>query len=208
MLYFSGQTESSLLYRKTKRDEIIPICTGVYTDDKTTPLREQVARNIIDILSHQGLRGTFAYRSSIQFPDFTGDEVIVISDRKRDILLPGIVVHVYSGNDREKNIDFTSRILTRAGTPTQMRVPYIERAILENMLPQRMAEKRADIPLAEKHLGKIQAMYGDMAHIRMSIVSEACGLSAAMPIVSEKLFQLQHTQPILSKPTMRMRAGG
>lgn len=192
MLFFSGQPDSSSVYRKAKKNELIPVCTGVFTDDFDTPLEAQVRKNIFNILAHQKLRGIFAYRSAIQFPDFDeSDDIVIISDRKRDVILPGMIVHVYAGNDREKKVDFTTTILTSSGEKTYMRAPCLERSVLENLLPQRMAEKRSDIGLAIKSLEKIVLDRGqDIAYERFDIVAETCGLADALPYVSEKMLEI------------------
>ena len=92
MIIYTTKSNSVLIHRKADTGALLKLAHGVYTDDLVTPLPAQVRDNLFDIMEYLEVKGTFAYKSALEYPgDFSG-EVVLVGDRKRDIDLPGFSI--------------------------------------------------------------------------------------------------------------------
>ncbi len=193
MLRYSTPQNAALLSRKLSQGLIQRIAPGVYTDDLVTPLEHQVRESLLEILDHLGVRGTFAYRSALEFPNFApGHEIVLTGERKRDIVLPGWVVRVYAGNDRERAVHFTTPVSVNGKESPGMRSPSLERAIIENLLPGRASARKSDPALAKRRLAELCAgIPGDRVAARTQVehrflaAAALLGAEAVRPALDE-----------------------
>ena len=179
MLYFSGRNSGSELYRMIRSDKVARIANGIYTSDLDTPVETQVRNNIVDILGHLGVNGILAYRSAVEFPDFGEDEMVISGTRKRDIVMPGIVIHVYAANRRDLSTQFCHK-LNGARFSTGLYLPLAERAVLENLSTARSEEKKSNRDMACKLLIDIARKNPETVLDRMETVAHALGRTETM----------------------------
>jgi hypothetical protein len=192
MLHFSGREAGGALYRNIRLGKLSQLCSpGVYTDDFETPVEDQVKQNLFSIMHHYGVKGNIAYRSSLEFPKFSdNDEIIISGQRKRDLILPGTIIHVYGSTEKEQSTVFCSEVPDNEGYTFGLFVPAIELAVLQNLSSSRPEQKKSNPELAKEKLSELYRQHPSSVYDRMQTVAEATGRTDSLPAVQEYLFEI------------------
>ncbi|MDP2782256.1 Fic family protein [Devosia sp.] len=133
----SNKKNSALIAYKHRTGKVVRLAEGIYSDDVLTPVRAQICRDIEQILTLLGVEGALSWQSALAVQP--SHDVIYLqgASAKRLTLSDGMIVDV-----TPSKVDNVHRLPIATGG--KIVKPSLYRAIIENLLPGKVVQKKSD----------------------------------------------------------------
>lgn len=103
-IFFGTDREAARFSRAVAAGSLVRLTRGVFSDDTDTPIEQQVREHLWQLTAHFVPDALVADRSAAHYGRLTADGLLfVVSNRRRDLVLPGVRVVPRDGPERRKD---------------------------------------------------------------------------------------------------------